>query len=156
MAEAVERLIMRLFGSFGEPRTPMPAELISELRRIASRYSPEVIEMAGTALVESSTFWPRPSELRTALDKAAFDLGEPERAREAERRAREQAAAEAEAKRRAVAPERMAQLMAEFRSKMAAVVQQETPRAKRWDRVDREAFRDVQAASPNISLHRGG
>lgn len=66
-------LIARFSAMFGAPRTDDPDLFIAEFERAISGIDKQLLAKAGDALMRSSKFWPKPSEVLDLVDKMASE-----------------------------------------------------------------------------------
>lgn len=58
-----QKLLSRLLAMFGEPKSLDPDQFVKDFAKAIEGYSPELLELAGDAVIRKCTFWPKPAEV---------------------------------------------------------------------------------------------
>jgi len=159
--DAFNDMIRRLTVVFGEPRTEDPKAFIAEYRRAIGGYRADVVAKTTDIVIDTSTFWPRPAEIKQAAFKAAADIDAANGIKptdwdavEAERRQGwrlsdlDRVAVDAAAKARVQA------MVDRLKRDLAAKrLDEADPVAPDWQRGHRDGFEEMQRTSPS-RMHR--
>lgn len=139
---ALDKLIARLVAVFGEPKTPRPEMFLDEFRRAVDGYAPEVYPAAANEIIATSTFWPKPAEVRKIADRIATARFRPAPLPPADDLP--PPSPESVARARALVAEA---------TKAIAAGSPPTIAPKPWRDTSRPAFEAMQRNSPNRALH---
>ncbi len=144
-----EILIDRFLAVFGEPKVESPDVYIAEFSKAMKGWSAVVLDKAGDEVIRSCKFWPRPAEVIEIARGINASI-------ESDKRHAEHKPADP------VRPpptpaqvERVAAIMEEFRSNMAAKTIADPPsKPVDWVKGQKPDFEKMQRESPNHGLHR--
>lgn len=142
-----DRLIARLLGVYGEPKTPDPEMFIAEFGKAIEGWSIRVLDKVGDQLIRDCQFWPKPAEVIEKAKAIAADMDRDGRAP------------------RYRFPSKMGPYDEKtLETWRKAKIWRDSIPDDYWDRKtvrapvphpNRKAFTDLQAKSPNTHLHGG-
>lgn len=146
MRNTPEQLVARLLTIFGEPRVEAPDEYIREFVAAIDGWDGEVLQAAGTEVVRTARFFPRPAEVLEVARRISAERSAA-RARQQPPRSEGQMPPLTPAQR-----ERADRIMRMFRSAMADhVLGDEERRPAKC--ANRDEMERLQRSSPNRHLH---
>lgn len=145
-----EILIERLMNVFGEPKADAPDAYLVEFANAVRGWSASILERAGSEVIRTSKFFPRPAEVNEIASKIAEDDAAKARA------ARQPLRDDPRPPRTPEECERAAALVKRLRETVAkmAINQPRATQTVDWTKAQRPGFERVQNDSRNIGMHR--